>query len=124
MSTRQKTRQPVLWVVILGLFLLIGLIAGGTYTLNEAGLLGSAAMPDGAAPPDFTADGTAGSETFTPPEGMLEGRHDEDGSGTLVGFVITIVQLALVIMPVYYGQKLFGWLEKRLRKPKLTGQAT
>jgi hypothetical protein len=103
--------------------LVIGLIAGGTYALNEAGLLVSGSMPDDAVRPDFVSGDATGSKTFTPPEGMPEGRPDEGGSGTLVGFAKAIGQLALVIAPVYYGQKLFGWLEKRLRKSKLTNQA-
>jgi hypothetical protein len=121
MSTRKKTGKPNFWIVILGLLLVIGLIAGGTYALNEAGLLSSGTMPDGAAPPDFAASDT-GSETFAPPEGMPEGRPDEGGSGTLIGFARAIGQLVLVIVPVYYGQKLFGRLEKRLRNRKLTNQ--
>jgi hypothetical protein len=123
MSTRKKTGKPNFWIVIFGLLLAIGLIAGGTYALNEAGLLVSGTMPDGAAPPDFAVSDATGSETFTPPEGMPEGRPDEDGSGTLIGFARAIGQMAVVIALVYYGQKLFGWLEKRLRKQKLTNRA-
>ncbi len=122
MSTHQKKSKPKFRVVMVGLFLFIGLIVAGTYALNEAGLISSGVTPDGAAPSDFAASDTT-SSSFTPPEGMPEGRPDEGGNGTLAGFAIAIGQLALVIAPVYYGQKLFGWLEKRLRKQKLTNQA-
>ena len=123
MSIHQKKSKPKFWVVMFGLLLFIGLIVGGTYTLNEVGLLSSGTLPDGAAPSNFAASDTT-SSSFTPLERMPEGHPDENGSGTLAGFAIAVGQLALVIVPVYYGQKLFGWLEKRLRKPKLTSQTT
>jgi hypothetical protein len=122
MSTRKKAGTPNFGIVIFGLLLVIGLIAGGTYALNEAGLLSSGTMPDGAARPDFVSGDATVSKTFTPPEGMPEGRPDEGGSGTFLGFAKAIGQLALVIAPVYYRQKLFGWLKKRLRHRKLTNQ--
>ncbi|MCB9420139.1 MAG: hypothetical protein H6667_10055 [Ardenticatenaceae bacterium] len=133
MTTRKPTRKPNFWMVLIGLFLLIGLIAGGTYALNEAGYISAAGMPDGGAPSDFagltdadssdtavmTTDAASTDSRPAPPEGMEDGRSSQ----ALTGFAKALGQMALVITLVYYGQKLFGWLEKRLRRPRLTNQA-
>ncbi|MCA9931115.1 MAG: hypothetical protein KC419_21670 [Anaerolineales bacterium] len=124
MSTRnkKKSRQNV-WAVILGLFLAIGLIAGGAYALNDMGLLSSGMPADGGgALPEFVEgempDDASLGERPLPPDGASEG----SSSQVLISFATAIGQMAAVITLVYYGQKLLGWLEKRLRKPKLTDQ--
>jgi len=52
MSTKQKSNRIHFWVVVLGLLLTIGLIAGGTYVLSEQGLIsaGGGEMRDSGAP--------------------------------------------------------------------------
>ena len=125
MSTQPKTNKPKFWLVFFGLIVLISLIGGGTYALNEAGLLGSSTMSEGDrnAPSGFSAGELPDGATFTPPEGF----PDRDDGGTssiaLLGLGKSVGQLALVIAAVNYAQKLSGWLEKRRQKPKLSGQA-
>lgn len=124
------TRKPNFWIVTLGLLLLVGLIAGGAYALNETGLITTAAIPEEGTRPEFAElndDETSGevviateeistAERPAPPEGM----DDNHSSQALLGLAKAIGQMAIVITLVYYGQKLLGRFEKRLRKPKLT----
>jgi len=126
MSTQKRDRKPNFWLVLTGLFLLIGLIAGGTYTLNEMGLLGSTstAESDGErmAPPDFNMDELAEDGTFSPPDREA---HDEGGvsSAGLLGLGKSIGQIAIIVAAVYYSQKLLDWLGKKFSKPTVHNQA-
>ncbi|MCB8976197.1 MAG: hypothetical protein H6657_02080 [Ardenticatenaceae bacterium] len=125
MSTQTKTSKPKFWLVFFGLMVLISLIGGGTYALNEAGLLGSSSSQDGdrTAPADFSEGETLDSTSFTPPDGMGDRPDGDMNSGALLGIAKAVGQLAIVITVVYYGQKLLAWLERRFRKPKLGNQA-
>lgn len=123
MSTRQKTGKPNFVMVVLGLLLAIGLIIGGTFALSELGLLGpsggTGAVSSGLATGTLP-DGAFTGERPSRPEGMADDHNN--GGSALIGFVKAIGQMALVITLVYYSQKLFGPLEKRWHKPKLTNQ--
>ena len=113
MSTKKKANKGKFLVVVLGLFTIIGLIVGGTYVLNEQGLISAGNMPEGGEarpegpPPGFEADG----ETTTRPE------RDEAGmafnSQAVVGLFKVMLQISIVIVIVAGGQWLFSWLRRR-----------
>lgn len=125
MSTQTKTSKPKFWLVFFGLMVLISLMGGGTYALNEAGLLSSSTAQEGdrTPPADFEASETTDSTSFSPPDNMGERPDGDMPSSALLGIAKVVGQLAVVITVVYYGQKLLAWLERRYRKPKLNGQA-
>ena len=126
MSTQKRDRKPNFRLVLIGLFLLIDLVAGGTYALNEAGLLGSTntAENDGERmpPPDFNMDELAQDGTFSMPDREA---HDEGGisSAGLLGLGKSIGQIAIIVAVVYYSQKLLDWLGKKFSKPRMHNQA-
>ena len=126
MSTQKRDRKPNFWLVLTGLFLLIGLIAGGAYTLNEMGLLGSTSTAESngerMAPPDFNMDELAEDGTFSPSDREA---HDEGGvsNAGLLGLGKSIGQIAIIVAVVYYSQKLLDWLGKKFSKPRMHNQA-
>lgn len=126
MTTHKQARKPNFWVVTLGLFLLIGLIAGGTYALNEAGFIRAGATAEGRIPPDFPTgvDSESSAAVLTGERPSRPERSGGDRSNVaILGFAKAIIQMAIVITLVYYGQKLLSRLEKRLRRPKVTKRA-
>lgn len=118
MSTQPKTNKSKFWLVFFGLIVVISLIGGGSYALNEAGVLSAATSTadegERGTPPDFTEDDM--------PEGMADRAEGGRSSTALLGLGKSVGQLAIIIAVVYYAQKLFGWLERRWQKPKLSGQ--
>jgi hypothetical protein len=75
MPAQKKTNGKQFWIVVLGLFLVIGLVAGGTYVLNEQGLISAGGGPEGG-PPGGGPDGSTEGFPDGPPDGAPEGRPD------------------------------------------------
>ncbi len=110
MSTQKKTNRKKFWIVVLGLFLFIGLIAGGTYVLDEQGLISAGGkVQDG--PPDDMTELEEGAERPSPPD-----RDDENAgfnSQALSGLFKSILQISAVVVVIAGGQGLFSWLRRR-----------
>ena len=117
MSIQKKANAKHFWLVVLGLFLLIGLIAGGTYVLDAQGLIsaGSGGEQGGSRgePPAGMADFAASGEMPTRPD------HDGGEGGfsvqALSGVLQEALQIGLVVVVVAGGQWLFSWLMRRRR---------
>lgn len=114
MPTTKNSNQMKFWMVLLGLFLLIGLVAGGTYILNDQGLISAGNTAPGelseGAPPDLE-EGAAMPER---PEGGSEGMGFN--SQALVGVFKALLQISLVVAIVAGSQWLISWLQRRRRR--------
>jgi hypothetical protein len=121
MSTQMKTNKKQFWIVVLGLLIVIGLIAGGTYLLNEQGLISVGGPPEGFSdgPPDGAPEGMPDfAEDGERPE---RPDHHDDGAGgfstqALGGLFKVIVQISIVVFIIAGGQWLLSWLQRRRRR--------
>ena len=117
MSTKKKSNKINFLIVVLGLFTVIGLIAGGTYFLNEQGLISAGNMPEGGGerPDGPPADFEEGGEMPARPEGGEAGGMGFN-SQALSGFFKAILQISIVVFVIAGGQSLFSWLQRRRRR--------
>ncbi len=117
MSTKKKSNKMKFLVVVLGLFAVIGLIAGGTYILNEQGLISAGSIPEGGGerPEDPPPDFEEGGEMPARPEGGEAGGMGFN-SQALMGIFKMILQIVIVVVIVVVGQSLYHWLVKRRRR--------
>jgi hypothetical protein len=113
MSTRKKINKQKFWIVVLGLLLLIGLTAGGTYVLNEQDLI-SAGGESQDGPLADRAEYEEGAERPEPPD------HGGEGGGfnsqSLVGLFKVVLQISIVVVVIAGGQWLLSWLQQRWRR--------
>jgi hypothetical protein len=114
MSTKKKTNRKRFSIVVLGLFLLIGLIAGGTYVLDEQGLISAGGeVQDG--PLADMAELEEGAERPSPPD-----HEGDEGAGfnsqSLAGLFTAILQISVVVVVIAGGQWLLSWLQRRRRR--------
>lgn len=115
MSTKKKTNKQNFWIVVLGLLLLIGLIAGGTYVLNEQGLISAGGEAQDGPPSDMDmAEFEEGAERPERPD------HDGEGGGfnsqSLVGLFKVVLQISVVVVIITGGQWLLSWFQRRRRR--------
>lgn len=116
MSTQKKTNRKHFWLVVLGLFLLIGVIAGGTYLMESQGLISAGSELPGNLPADMgeLADFSEGGEMPSPPD------HGSEGGGfssqALSGMFKAILQIGAVVFVIAGGQWLLSWVQRRRRR--------
>jgi hypothetical protein len=119
MSATKKTNRKQFWLVVLGLFLLIGAIAGGTYLLDVQGLINAGGEMQGGPPADMAdiselADSAEGNEMPARPD------HDEEGGGfssqALTGMFQVMLQMSMVVVVIAGGQWLLSRLQRRRRR--------
>ena len=118
MSAKTKPTTRNFWLVVLGLLLTIGLISGGVYWLNDQGLIsagGGGERPEGGPPSGFE-EREAGERPFSGDQ------HEAGGfdSRAIAGVFKTLLQLAVVVLIVAGGRKLYHAISNRVRGP---GQA-
>ena len=117
MSTKKKTNKTQFWLVVLGLFFAIGLVIGGTYVLNDQGLISSGEMsgerPDG--PPTDFEEGAQ-----RPVRADFENENQGMGfnAQALQGMFQVMLQIAVVVLVVVVSQQLYTWLIKLLPRSK------
>ncbi|MEZ4833920.1 MAG: hypothetical protein R2873_18375, partial [Caldilineaceae bacterium] len=99
--------------VVLGLFLFIGLIAGGTYLLDTQGLISVGGdMPDG--PPANMITTTEGSEMPARPE--RDGEVGGFNAQALMGLVEVLLKMSVVVLVVTGGQAVLSWVQRRRQR--------
>jgi hypothetical protein len=113
MNTNKKLRKGSFWLVLLGLLLMIGLVSGGVYLLDDQGLIGLGGEMDGERPsfPEMDA-AAANGETFQRPSRD----HDEAGGFSiqgLLGILKVVVQLGIVVVIVTGFQRVYARLANR-----------
>jgi flagellar biogenesis protein FliO len=121
-----KTSRKNFWIVVLGLFLVIGLVAGGAYVLNEQGLISAVGGREGGPPdgfPDSSSDGRPEGRPDFAEDGERPERPDHHEGGpegfntrALGGLLKVIVQISIVVAIVAGGQWLFSWSQRRRRR--------
>jgi len=117
MFTKKKTNSANFWLVVLGLFLVIGFVAGGVYLLDSQGVISVGGdMPAERPEADETMPDFGDGETTMP----LRGDHDEAGgelsSMGLLGILKMVLQLGVVIVVVTGFQWFYGRLVNRLSR--------
>jgi hypothetical protein len=115
MSTKKKSNKMSFLLVVLGLFLVIGFVAGGTYFLNNQGLLSVGGAVPGERSDRPPANFEEGTERPARPDG------EEGGSGgvnaqAFAGLFKTIGQILMVVVVIAGGQWLFAWLRHRRKR--------
>lgn len=115
MSTKKKTNKTQFWLVVLGLFFMIGLVVGGTYVLDEQGLISTSEM-SGERSEGAPADFTEGTERPTRPD------SDDEGMGlnaqAFQGLFQVILQIGVVVVVVVVSKRLYAWLSKFLPRSR------
>lgn len=109
MSTHKKTHKMNFWLVVLGLFLVIGLVAGGTYLLDKQGVISMGTDGPGELPEGMSADAVdfeAGADRPARPD--FEEGGDSFNSESLLGVLRAALQMAVVVVVVAGGQTSFS----------------
>ncbi|MBK7896661.1 MAG: hypothetical protein IPJ90_17645 [Anaerolineaceae bacterium] len=112
MNTNKKQRKASFWLVLVGLLLLVGLVSGGVYLLDDQGLISLGGEMAGERPSLPEMSTTADGDTFLPPTRD----HDEAGgfSGAgLLGLLKTVVQLGIVVVALTGFQRVYARLANR-----------
>ncbi len=112
MKTNKKSQTAKFWAVVLGLFLLIGVVSGGTYLLNEQGFISLGGEVEGERP-SFDSINTENADDQLASRPTRGQDHEEAGgidSASLTGILKMIAQLGIVVIAVTG----FQWMYARL----------
>lgn len=115
MSAKTKPTTRKFWLVVLGLLLTIGLICGGIYLLNDQGLIsaGSGGDRPESGPPAGFEDRDSGERPFSGDQ------HEAGGfdNRSIAGVFKTLLQIAVVVLLVTGGRRLYHAVSNRVRGP-------
>ena len=116
MTPKMKSERVQLFMVVLGLFLVIGLVAGGTYFLNDQDLIGIGDMGPGEMPEGPLPE--LGDGESRPARPDVNGAGMGFNSQLLMGLLKVVLQIILVIVLVTGARRLLNWpLRRRRRVP-------
>lgn len=112
MSSQRKTNGKQFWIVVLGLFLFISLIAGGTYLLDAQGLISAGSeMQDG--PP---ANLSTAAEDEMPARPDREEQAGGFNAQALMGLLEVPLKMSVIVLIVTGGQALLSWVQRRRQR--------
>ena len=113
MAMQRNTNRKQFWIVVLGLFLFIGLVAGGTYLLDAQGLISAGGELQDGPPADLSTAAESGEVRVRPD------REEQAGGFTvqaLMGLMEVPIKMGAIVLIVISGQGLLSWMQRRRQR--------